>query len=222
MSDLMQKARHAATWRALRAMRWLWPSDGAAHGVPLVELRPEAAAVPLNVLLRAAADALHLARDVDDDLEGVGDAVDRRGQVVQVDPRCGRDDVAEVLREVAEHPCAEALGLSWGLSPILSGNGNRGTGNGDAGWKKFRPRLSCTAPRPSAPLPTPPRGPQDATSAVIRRKPSEIKLNAKLGWRNDEIRLGVVFEVAGHKTRIEYVLSCERDLKEDSIILIGH
>ena len=53
-------------------------------------------------------------------------------------------------------------------------------------------------------------------------KPSEIKLDAKLGWRNDEIRLGVVFEVAGHKTRIEYVLSCERDLKEDSIILIGH
>ena len=47
----------------------LWPSDGAAHGVPLVELRSEAAAVPLDVLLRATAEALHLARDVDDDIE---------------------------------------------------------------------------------------------------------------------------------------------------------
>ena len=59
----------AATWQALRARRLLWPSDGAAHGVPLVELRPEAAAVPLDVLLRATAEALHHARDVDDDLE---------------------------------------------------------------------------------------------------------------------------------------------------------
>ncbi len=40
------------------------------------------------------------------------------------------------------------------MSPILSGNGNRGTGNGDAGWKNFRPRLSCTAPRPFAPFDT--------------------------------------------------------------------
>ena len=62
-------------------------SDGAAHGVPLVELRPEAAAVPLDVLLRAAADALHLARDVDDDLEGVGDYVHRVGQLGEVDCR---------------------------------------------------------------------------------------------------------------------------------------
>ena len=56
-------------------------------------------------------------------------------------------------------PIARRAGdVSWGLSPILSGNGNRGTGNGDAGWKKFRPRLSCTAPRPSATLRALPRG----------------------------------------------------------------
>ena len=102
------------------------------------------------------------------------------------------------------------------LSPILSGNGNLGTGNGDAGWKNFRPHLSCTAPPPLRAARKTRHRPSSG------EKPSEIKLDAKLGWRNDEIRLGVVFEVAGHKTRIEYVLSCERDLKEDSIILIGH
>ena len=75
------------------------------------------------------------------------------------------------------------------------------------------------APRPSAPLRAARKTRHRPSSG---EKPSEIKLDAKLGWRNDEIRLGVVFEVAGHKTRIEYVLSCERDLKEDSIILIWH
>ena len=45
-----------------------------------------------------------------------------------------------------------------GPVPKFWGNGERGMGNGEAGWKKFRPRLSCTAPRPSATLRALPRG----------------------------------------------------------------
>ncbi len=99
----------------------------------------------------------------------------------------------------------------------------RGTGNGERGTgmpaKKFSSTPTFRPPRPSPPLRAARKTRHRPSSG---EKPSEIKLDAKLGWRNDEIRLGVVFEVAGHKTRIEYVLSCERDLKEDSIILIGH
>ena len=50
-------------------------SDRAAHGVSRIELRPERATVPLDVLLRAATDAQHPVPDLDYCLQSFADAV---------------------------------------------------------------------------------------------------------------------------------------------------
>ena len=69
------KARHKATWQASGARCGTGASDGAAESVPFVELRPERATVALDVLLRAAADALHPVPDLYYHLERFADAV---------------------------------------------------------------------------------------------------------------------------------------------------